>query len=68
MTQLKNGSRVSAADEVARLMRAIEALANPCCRGAGISSFKVMARDGQPTGEEVSLCEGCGREVALIEA
>jgi hypothetical protein len=44
-------------------MQALEALANPCCRGQGTSVFRIMGRDGKPTGEEVRLCDGCGREV-----
>jgi hypothetical protein len=51
------------ANEVHRLMQALEALANPCCRGQGTSVFRIMGRDGKPTGEEVRLCDGCGREV-----
>lgn len=51
------------ANEVYRLMQALEALANPCCRGQGTSVFRIMGRDGKPTGEEVRLCDGCGREV-----
>ena len=52
-----------AADEIARLMHALEALANPCCRGQGTSVFRIMGRDGKPTGEEVHLCDGCGHEL-----
>jgi hypothetical protein len=63
MNQLDARPVVTAADEVARLMRSLAALANPCCRGQGTSVFKVMGRDGQPTGEEVTLCDGCGREL-----
>jgi len=63
MTQLETRPPVTAAEEVARLMKSLEALANPCCRGHATSVFKVMGRDGQPTGEEVTLCDGCGREL-----
>lgn len=54
-----------AANEIARLMDALAALANPCCRGHQITLFKVMGRDGKPTGEEVRLCNGCGHELDL---
>ena len=63
MTQLDTRPPVTAAEEVARLMKSLEALANPCCRGHATSVFKIMARDGQPTGEEVTLCDGCGSEL-----
>jgi len=63
MTQLETRPPVTAAEEVARLMKSLEALANACCRGHATSVFKVMGRDGQPTGEEVRLCDGCGREL-----
>jgi hypothetical protein len=54
----------NAAFEIQRLMQALETLANPgCCRGAAVSVFQVMGRDGKPTGEEVRLCNGCGREL-----
>jgi hypothetical protein len=54
----------AAATEIGRLLQAIETLANPgCCRGQGKSSFQVMGKDGRPTGEEVILCNGCGREL-----
>jgi hypothetical protein len=68
MTQLEARQIVTAADEVARLMKSLEALANPCCRGHATSEFKVMGRDGQPTGEEVTLCDGCGRELNVAPA
>lgn len=64
MTQLEARPFSTAEDEVARLMLALEALANTCCRGHATSVFKIMGRDGQPTGEEVTLCDGCGRELA----
>jgi hypothetical protein len=64
MTQLDTRPPVTAAEEVARLMKSLEALANPCCRGHATSVFKIMGRDGQPTGEEVTLCDGCGHELA----
>jgi len=62
-------NQISTADatalEIHRLMQALDALANPsCCRGVGTSLFQVMNRDGRPTGEEVRLCNGCGRELA----
>ena len=63
MTQLDTRPPVTAAEEVARLMKSLEALANPCCRGHATSVFKIMGRDGQPTGEEVTLCDGCGGEL-----
>ena len=51
--------------EIQRLMQALESLANPgCCRGAGVSVFQVMGRDGRATGEEVRLCNGCGRDLS----
>ena len=54
----------TASFEIGRLMQAIETLANPgCCRGHGKSRFQVMGKDGKPTGEEVVLCDGCGREL-----
>jgi len=50
--------------EIDRLVRALSALANPeCCRGAGVSVFRVLGRDGRPTGEEVRLCDACGRRI-----
>jgi hypothetical protein len=50
--------------EIQRLMRALEALTNPaCCVRSGTSSFQVIGRDGRPTGEQVTVCEGCGREL-----
>jgi hypothetical protein len=66
MTQLETPPFVTAADEVARLMKSLEALANTCCRGHATSVFKVMGRDGQPTGEEVTLCDGCGKELNAL--
>ena len=52
--------------EIHRLTRALEALINHvCCRGAGTSLFQVMGRDGKATGEEVRLCDRCGRELPL---
>lgn len=65
MTQLESRPPVTAADEVARLMKSLQALSNPCCRGHATSVFKIMGRDGQPTGEEVTLCDGCGRELSV---
>ncbi len=51
--------------EIQRLLKNLDALANPaCCKGAGTSLFQVMGRDGKPTGEEVRLCDACGREIA----
>ncbi|HLF77229.1 MAG TPA: hypothetical protein VJB57_07010 [Dehalococcoidia bacterium] len=56
-------SSYSASLEIQRLMQALETLANPsCCRGSGVSVFQVMGLDGKPTGEEVRLCNNCGRE------
>jgi hypothetical protein len=56
--------RELAAFEIQRLMQTLDALVNPvCCRGAGTSVFQVMGRDGRPTGEEVRVCNGCGREI-----
>ena len=53
-----------AAFEIHRLLQAIDAIANPaCCRGAGTSVFQVLDRTGKPTGEEVRLCDACGRVV-----
>jgi hypothetical protein len=66
MTQLDTPPAKTAEDEVARLMRSLAALANPCCRGHGTSAFKVMGRDGRPTGEEVTLCDGCGRDLESV--
>ena len=63
VTQLESPPFVTAEAEVARLMHALEALANTCCRGHATSVFKIMGRDGLPTGEEVTLCDGCGREL-----
>ena len=63
MTELDTRPPVTAAEEVARLMKSLEALANPCCRGHATSVFKIMGRDGQPTGKEVTLCNGCGAEL-----
>jgi hypothetical protein len=55
--------------EIERLMQALETLSNPgCCRGAGVSVFQVMGRDGRPTGEEVRLCNGCGRDLSDEDA
>ncbi len=55
----------TAAMEIERLRQAIAALANPgCCRGFGTSTFQVMGRDGTATGETVTLCNGCGRELS----
>ena len=48
MTQLDTRPPVTAAEEVARLMKSLEALANPCCRGHATSVFKIMGRDGGP--------------------
>jgi hypothetical protein len=57
-------SSAGAQAEIHRLMQALEALVNPgCCRGAGSSVFQVMGRDGRPTGEEVRMCDACGREL-----
>lgn len=64
MTAKQEPSPDLASLEIQRLMQALEALANPgCCRGAGTSLFQVMGKDGKPTGEEVRLCDGCGREL-----
>ena len=49
-----------------RLLKSLDALANPaCCKGASTSVFQVMGLDGKPTGEEVRLCDACGREIPL---
>jgi hypothetical protein len=50
--------------EIQRLLKSLDALANPaCCKGASTSVFQVMGRDGKPTGEEVRLCDACGRQL-----
>ena len=54
-----------AAHEIGRLLQAIETLANPgCCRGHGKSTFQVIDRDGRLSDEEVTLCDGCSKELS----
>ena len=56
---------LAAGFEIQRLLKNLDALANPaCCKGAGTSVFQVVGRDGKPTGEEVRLCDACSRELA----
>ena len=50
----------------ARLASSFAAIANPCCHGESTSLFQVIGLDGQPTGDEVCLCNGCNRQLAPL--
>ena len=46
-----------------RLTNTFGSVVNPCCHEQKTSLFRVIGIDGLPTGEEVCLCNGCGREL-----
>lgn len=59
-----NANPDAAALEISRLLKVLDAITNPdCCQGQSTSVFQVIGLDTRPTGEEVKLCDGCGREI-----